>query len=123
LVENVEANWGTGVLFDLFCPSASHDPVLWQQYGEFQRRSASPGAAAAYMRALIQMDVCHALPTITAPTLVLHAARDRADPVEAARYMAARIPDAKLVELDSDDHLIWLSDALDVMVDEIQDFV
>jgi class 3 adenylate cyclase len=69
------------------------------------------------------MDVRHALPLINAPTLVLHATRDQTDPVDAARYVAARIPDAKLVELDSADHLIWLTDRLDVMVNEIRDFV
>ena len=69
------------------------------------------------------MDVRPALPMVSAPTLVLHATRDLTDPVEAARYVAARIPDAKLVELDSADHLIWLTDALDAMVNEIQDFV
>jgi class 3 adenylate cyclase len=37
--------------------------------------------------------------------------------------MAAQIPNAKMVELDSDDHLIGLTDALDSMVNEIQDFV
>ena len=40
-----------------------------------------------------------------------------------ARYMAERIPNATLVELNSADHLIWFSDALDVMTDEIQDFL
>jgi hypothetical protein len=69
------------------------------------------------------MDVRHALPMISAPTLVLHATRDRTDPIERARYMAERIPNATLVELDSADHLIWFSDAIDVMTDEIQDFV
>jgi hypothetical protein len=42
--------------------------------------------------------------------------------VQAARYMAARIPNAKMVELDSADHLIWLTDSLDAMINEIQDF-
>ena len=74
------------------------------------------------MRALLHMDVRPALPLISAPTLVLHATRDLADPVQAARYMAARIPNAKMVELDSADHLIWLTDALDAMVNEIEDF-
>ncbi len=37
--------------------------------------------------------------------------------------MAARIPNAKMVEFDSADHLIWLTDALDSMVNVIHDFV
>jgi pimeloyl-ACP methyl ester carboxylesterase len=123
LAEFVEAKWGTGVSFEDFCPSAADDPVLLEHYARFQRISASPGAAGAYLRALVQMDVRHALPMVRAPTLILHATRDRTDPIEAARYMAERIPNATLVELDSADHLIWLSDALDMMTNEIQDFV
>jgi hypothetical protein len=123
LVERVRSEWGTGVLMEVFCPSVDNDPILRDQYARFQRASASPGAAAAYLRALCQMDVRPALPLVSAPTLVLHAARDLADPIEAARYTADRIPNAKLVELDSADHLIWLTDALDSMVNEIQDFV
>jgi hypothetical protein len=37
--------------------------------------------------------------------------------------MGGRIPNAKLVELNTADHLIWLTDALNTMVNEIQDFV
>ena len=64
-----------------------------------------------------------AVPRVVVGDRRLHATRERADPVEAARYMAARLPNAKLVELDSADHLIWLTDALDNMVNAIQDFV
>jgi DNA-binding SARP family transcriptional activator/pimeloyl-ACP methyl ester carboxylesterase len=122
-LDHVREKWGTGVWFDAFCPSANNDPVLRAHYARFQRASASPGAAASYLDSLLRMDVRPALSLVSAPTLILHATRDRTDPVEAARYMAARIPNAKLVELDSADHLIWLTDALDIMVNEIQDFV
>ena len=122
-VKECESEWGTGLWFEAFCPSSSGDPLLKEQFAHFQRMAASPGAAAAYLRALLHMDVRHALPMVSAPTLVLHATRDRTDPIERARYMAERIPNATLVELDSADHLIWFSDAIDVMTDEIQDFV
>ena len=69
------------------------------------------------------MDVRAVLPMISSPTLVVHASGDRTDPVEATRYMARRVPNAKMVEIDSADHLIWLTDALDALVNEIQDFV
>ncbi len=122
-VEYTEARWGSGVGLRLYCPSVRNDPVAREQFGKFQRASASPGAASAYLRALARIDVRHALPLVRAPTLILHSARDRVIPVEMARYMADRIPDATLVELDSADHLIWFSDTLDVLTDEIQDFL
>ena len=123
LVEQVEARWGTGILFRTLCPSAADNTVERQKFARFQQVSGSPGSAGAYLRALFHMDVRHALPLIAAPTLVLHAVRDRSDPVEQARYMAERIPGATMVELDSDDHLIWLTDALEQMTDEIQNFL
>jgi DNA-binding SARP family transcriptional activator/pimeloyl-ACP methyl ester carboxylesterase len=122
-VEYSEARWGSGVGLRLYCPSVSDDPAAREQYGKYQRASASPGAASAYLRALAEIDVRHALPMINAPTLVLHAKRDRVIPVELARYVADRVPNATLVEVDSADHLIWFSDALDVITDEIQDFL
>jgi DNA-binding SARP family transcriptional activator/pimeloyl-ACP methyl ester carboxylesterase len=122
-VEYTEARWGTGVGLRLYCPSVSNDPVARQQFGKYQRASASPGAASAYLRALAEIDVRHALSMVRAPTLVLHPTRDRVIPVEMARYMAQRIPNATLVELNSADHLIWFSDALDVITNEIQDFL
>jgi DNA-binding SARP family transcriptional activator/pimeloyl-ACP methyl ester carboxylesterase len=118
-----EERWGSGATLALYCPSASGDPVVREQFGRQQRISASPGAAGAYLRALAEIDVRPALPLVQAPTLVLHPERDRLVPVELARYMAERIPDAALVEVDSADHLIWFSDAIDVMTDEIQDFL
>ncbi len=122
-VAYTEPRWGSGVGLRLYCPSASDDPAAREQLGRFQRASASPGAATAYLRTLAQIDVRHALPMVEAPTLVLHARRDRVISIELARYMAERIPNATLVELDSADHLIWFSDALEVMTDEIQDFL
>ena len=122
-VEYTEARWGTGVGLRLYCPSVGNDPVAREQYGKYQRASASPGAASAYLRALAEIDVRHALPLVRAPTLVLHSTRDRVISVELARYMAERIPNVTLVELNSADHLIWFSDALDTMTDEIQDFL
>ena len=123
LVEHVVTKWGTGVLFRSLCPSAAANPVARQKYARFQQVSASPGAAGAYLRALLHTDVRHALPLITAPTLILHSTGDRTDPVEQARYMFDRIPGATMVELDSEDHLIWLTDALEQMTGQIRNFL
>ena len=44
-------------------------------------------------------------------------------PVEAARSSRDLIPGAELVELDSDIHLIWLSDVIDEITTQIEAFV
>jgi DNA-binding SARP family transcriptional activator/pimeloyl-ACP methyl ester carboxylesterase len=119
----VESNWGSGALFGALCPSAKHNLTLRADYGRLQRLAASPGAAASWLWDLSHMDVRDKLPLVKAPTLVLHSRGDHTDPVERARYMAERIPSARMVEFDSEDHLIWLTTALNRLIDETRDFI
>jgi class 3 adenylate cyclase len=65
------------------------------------------------------------LPTIQAPTLILHRVGDRTVPVEAGRYLAQHIPGAKYVELPGDDHLLQAFDqeTLDLLIDETEEFI
>jgi class 3 adenylate cyclase len=48
---------------------------------------------------------------IDVPTLVVHASGNNFVPVEHGRYLAEHIPNAKLVELDTRDHVPWASEA------------
>jgi DNA-binding SARP family transcriptional activator/pimeloyl-ACP methyl ester carboxylesterase len=122
-IRNMEANWGTGVGISLLAPSRAADPVAREFWARCQTTSASPTAAATFLRALTEIDVRHALPLIDAPTLILHASRDRSVPVEAARHNQQLIPNAKLVELDTDVHLIWVSDVIEQITSEIERFI
>jgi pimeloyl-ACP methyl ester carboxylesterase len=121
-VEAAAAIWGGPVWIDLRMPSVAHDPLIRQWWSKFLRMSASASAAAALQRLNIEIDVRHVLPSIRVPTLVLHAAKDRAVPVGAGQYMAARIPNAKFVEVDGIDHLPFY-DRSDVFVQHIQAFL
>ena len=122
-IDHFEANWGTGVGMSMYAPSRASDPAARAYWARYQTISASPSSAAAFLRGLTAIDVRHALPAITVPTLLLHPARDAVVPVEAARDMQRHIPGATLVELDSDIHLIWLSDAIDDITREIESFI
>jgi DNA-binding SARP family transcriptional activator/pimeloyl-ACP methyl ester carboxylesterase len=122
-VDDLEARWGTGAGMRTYAPSLRHDPVARDFWARYQRISASPGAAATFLRALAEADVRAELPRISAPTLVLHPARDASVPVVLARAMAAAIPGARFVELDSDIHLIWLSDVIDDITNELDAFI
>jgi len=51
----------------------------------------------------METDVRHVLPTIQAPTLVVHDPAIHDETVEESRYIAGRIPGAALVELESTD--------------------
>lgn len=119
----LEEGWGTGVSLALFCPSVSGDPAAVEIFGRYERKAASPGAASAYLRVLTGSDVRHRLAEITSPTLVIHPAGDRCLDIGHARYLADNIPSARLRLLDSSDHLIWFSDAIDELTDAVAAFI
>jgi pimeloyl-ACP methyl ester carboxylesterase len=114
--------WGSGVGLGSFAPSRREDPATRQWWGRFQRMSASPGAATALLRMNAEIDVRSALSAISAPTLILHRRGDRISPVEHARYLAERIPGARLVELEGADHWPWIGETSPI-VEEIEEFL
>src|SRR5207247_9531749 len=63
----------------------------------------------------------HVVPAVRVRTLVLHGSEDTIVPIEVARYVASRIPAARLVELPGIGHLAL--GAGDVIVEEIERFV
>ena len=107
---------------DLDQIAPSEDDAFKARLATYLRRSASPGAAVALMRMNTQLDVRDVLPTIQAPTLVLHRAHDRDASVEEGRWIAARIPGAKFVELPGDAHILWAGNT-EAVVDEIEEFL
>ena len=66
-----------------------------------------------FLWATSEADVRHLLPEIHVPTLVAHAERDMLAPVAQGRYVADRIAGSEFLLLDSDIHLICVSDVLD----------
>jgi pimeloyl-ACP methyl ester carboxylesterase/class 3 adenylate cyclase len=104
-VEAAAADWGGPVWLGIRVPSMANDPIIRQWWARFLRMSASASAAAALQRMNLEIDVRHVLPSIQAPTLILHAKGDRAVPVGASRQMANQIPNAELVEIECADHL------------------
>jgi len=68
------------------------------------------------------IDIRDVLPAIRVPTLVIHSRGDRVAPFGAGQYFADHIPNAKLVELDSDDHWVYFLHA-DQVIGEIEEFL
>jgi class 3 adenylate cyclase len=62
----------------------------------YQRRSASPAEAVAFHRMSMEGDVREVLPSVRAPTLVLH----RAEARDEAAFVADRVSGAKRVEVE-----------------------
>jgi pimeloyl-ACP methyl ester carboxylesterase len=124
LFDNFEHHWGTpqSMAVTMFAPSAASNRQAAERLASYQRAAASPGAAIAIMRMNRDIDVRHVLPAIQVPTLILHRAAERVVDVEHARYMAERIPGAKLIELAGIDHNYILGDR-DVLLDQVEVFL
>jgi class 3 adenylate cyclase len=119
-LEYVERQWLSGIDWTDIAPSLD-EPGL-AELSRYYRRCASPGAAVALMRMNSQVDVRPALPTISAPTVVMHRREDRDAHVEEGRYIASQIPGARLVEFPGADHS-WWTQGRDAIVDEIEELV
>jgi class 3 adenylate cyclase/pimeloyl-ACP methyl ester carboxylesterase len=72
----------------------------------FRRAAVSPGTIAVFATMQREVDVRHVLPSVRVPTLLVHNTEAAgAFPIGGARFMAERIPGARLVELLGDDFL------------------
>jgi pimeloyl-ACP methyl ester carboxylesterase len=119
-ISQLERDWATRMDLDQLAPS--EDDTFKQRLATYFRRSASPGAAVALMRMNTEIDVRDVLPSIQAPTLVMHRVGDRDVKVEEGRWIASRIPRAKYVELPGDSHTLWAGNT-DEIVDELEEFL
>jgi pimeloyl-ACP methyl ester carboxylesterase len=72
-----------------------------QQWINYYRWSGSPGAVEALAQMNKEIDVRHVLPAIRVPTLVLHGRHDAVVPIDVARFVADRIPGARLIEVEA----------------------
>ena len=125
LLRRIEKYWGWPVAIHTLrerAPSRFDDEGFRQWWDSYLRAAASPAAAVAHARMSLDIDVRHVLPAIRVPALVIHAAGDQVATIEGGRYLAQHIPGAKYVELNSRDHLPWVSDA-DAVLGEIEEFL
>ncbi|MGH2637105.1 MAG: alpha/beta fold hydrolase, partial [Actinomycetota bacterium] len=121
-IEATERDWVDPELVRSLAPSRADDDTFVAWMTRYLRASASPRAAAELLRMNTMIDVRDVLPTIGVPTLLLYRTNDRDVLVEEGRYIASRIPDARLVELPGADHLMWTGDA-HAIIDEIEGFL
>ena len=105
-----------------FIPGATKEQADW--YNELQRVSTSAENAVRNSQASGDIDVTELLGKVTVPTLVMHAREDVRVPFDAGRRMAAGIPGARFVPLQSRNHLILESEpAFGRFLEEIRTFL
>ena len=103
-------------------PSANKEELDW--FNEFQRQTTSPENAARYLSTFGDIDVRDKLAHIKVPTLVIHSLGDQRIPLEIGQDIAAQIPNAEFVGLESDGHLLLGREvASDVFVNTVKDFI
>ncbi|MBR1284703.1 adenylate/guanylate cyclase domain-containing protein [Bradyrhizobium sp. AUGA SZCCT0177] len=121
-LERLEKNWGTGESLRLFAPSVASDETFKLSWARFERLGASPSAVVALMRMNSEIDVRPILPSIRVPTFIIHRQGDVRVNVEAGRFMARQIPNAKYLELPGSDHMLWTG-ATERILDEVEEFL
>lgn len=117
--EQLVTQWDWEADMLMRCPSADAPMQRW--WAQRMRASATPSTIRALMDMNSLVDVRDALPAVRVPTLVLHRVGDALVHPEGARYIAERIPGARLELLEGDDHFV-LGDP-DQILDPIERFL
>jgi pimeloyl-ACP methyl ester carboxylesterase/DNA-binding CsgD family transcriptional regulator len=106
----VEVGWGRDdpayrTMFSTqFMPGATLEQL--NSMSELQRVSSPAENAARLMRSFFDIEVTEAAARIACPTLVLHGRGDRRVPFEEGRRLTSLIPDARLVPLETPNHIL-----------------
>ena len=110
LINLIRVGWGkeNPAFRQLFSTMLMPDADLEQMasLNELAHISATPENASKMERAFYQIDVQHLAPKVTVPTLVMHPRQDASIPMEESRLLAALIPDARFVPLESRNHIL-----------------
>jgi class 3 adenylate cyclase len=112
----------SGELLAVAAPREATDASVQHWWSVFSHSGASPVELHDGIASLGPVDIRALLGSVHVPVLVLHRTGDRLAAVEASRYMAERIPGARMVELPGADHFPFFGDQ-DTVVALTQEFL
>jgi pimeloyl-ACP methyl ester carboxylesterase/DNA-binding CsgD family transcriptional regulator len=128
LVNLIRVGWGRNhtsfrqVFPYRFIPRGTPEQLRW--WGDLEQVSASAEIAARTLEAFQQVDVSELARRVNVPALVLHARGDAAVPFDEGRRLAALLPNARFVPLDSDNHVLLETEpAWPVFLSELRAFL
>ena len=110
MITLTEIGWGSDnpayrqLFTNHYIPGASPKQMGW--FNDMQRLSASPENAVRLQRTLAAIDVRELLPQVRTPTLIFHSREDQAVPFSQGQELAAGIPGAAFVPLESNNHIL-----------------
>jgi class 3 adenylate cyclase len=105
VVEQITTLWGSGALARLLAPSIADRPGVIEWWGRVERFAGTPRMAVSKARTVYELDLRHVLPLVTAPTLLIHSRDNAFIRAGHSRYLAEHVRGARLVEIDSADHI------------------
>ena len=110
------------VFSSLLIPGGTEEQMRWLD--DLQRMAVDADTAVRARADLQVTDSSARLPELRLPTLVLHSRGDRMNDFAEARLLASKIKGARLVALESDNHIV-LSDepAWPVLLRELTEFI
>jgi pimeloyl-ACP methyl ester carboxylesterase/DNA-binding CsgD family transcriptional regulator len=117
VLAGIDQGWADASGIEVMNPTLAGDERFQSWFARHARAAASPAQARELFELCAATDLRARLPDIAAPTLVLQHADDPWLSVEHARWVAPRIPGARLVELPGVDHWPWIGDADAVLVE------
>jgi len=115
--ERYETEWGAGRISEMYA-SRRGDAAP----GQYELASTSHNQLAHLFRMNRKYDIRDVLPSIAAPTLVIHLEDNRTIPAAHAEYIAGAIPGARLVLLPGTDHL-FMRNYGGPVIDVVEEFV
>jgi class 3 adenylate cyclase len=126
LIAEALEHYGEGRFIELYAPSQVGNTEFEDWWARYVRGSLSPGMARKILELQLQTDISGILDSLRVPTLVIHRTDDQVVSIEAAREMASRIPNARLVELPGTDNYPWTGDwkrGCEPIIDEVEEFL
>ncbi len=106
----------------LFIPDGSREQI--DSLVELQSLTTSAENAVKLRAAVDRLDVSDLLETVDVPTLVVHSRHDAVQPLDQGRQLAARIPGAELVMLESRNHIVLPHEkAWPVLFERLESFI
>jgi pimeloyl-ACP methyl ester carboxylesterase len=128
MLKAAELGWGadSSSFRQVFISQLLHDATAEQQRAvdEAQRLTISGANAVRFLKQVFDIDVRDAAPKVRCPTLVFHAKDDPCFPFEEGRLLASLIPNARLIPLESKNHLPFETEAAwPVFLSELRAFL
>jgi class 3 adenylate cyclase/pimeloyl-ACP methyl ester carboxylesterase len=123
LANRFEESWGTSIMLEVTAPSMARDERFVEWFTRYQRLAMPPGAAATMFRWVLRVDVRSVLPSIAAPTLVIHRADNAYYRPTFGRYLAQSISGAEYVEIPGTDAYPFHGEGSEQVIEEIQAFL